>query len=218
LDLVNEPSLFVHDRPLLWLGTDVFLPQRARRLGKGAFDAQVFRQLVEAFEQRKIYNYHYWISSDHLTGWPELFAEFSYLYSLLDRYRYFGLLPHSPFIIPYASTPLYRLLTRSAEWKKQIVLKKKLEASLAALRLPLVCRVDTQWTHLNRLLSNGAMAAGRGFFDGVKEGDYLAAFQTFFSFLKQDRLLMESEGRTQEADQLKDLENKLGDLISRLLN
>lgn len=217
IDMIDDPELFVNGRPLLWLGTDVFLPSRARRLGKGPFDRQVFRKLVHEFERRKIDNYHYWISSDYSSDWPEFYEEFTYLYSLLVRHGHFGLLPHSPFVIPYPSTPLFRLLMRSEGLKKQVILRQELKAPGPGLGLPLIDRVETRWPHFNQLLSNTSLPAGRGFFDALKERDYLAAFQTFYSYLKLDRLQTESENRALVADRLKALEDKIGDIIRELM-
>ena len=74
------------------------------------------------------------------------------------------------------------------------------------LHLPLVARVETYWPNLNRLLANESLVAGRGFFDA-----------TFYGYLKQDRMLSESEGRDAVADKLKTLEGKLENTIGQMM-
>ncbi len=218
MDLIDDAALFVEERPLLWLGTDVFLQQWAKRLGKGYFQAEALESLVSEFEKRGILNYHYWISSDHLSDWQEFVREFTFIYYLLQHFEHFALLPHAPFVIPYFTTPLFRLLQTSEKFKKQIIYKNTLSAPLPYLQLPLVARVETCWPNLNRLLANESLAAGHGFFNSIKERDYLSAFQSIYGFLRQDRLLVESEDRGVESEKLKILEAELEDTIGSMMS
>jgi hypothetical protein len=217
LEIIADKSLYVDDNPLVWSGTDAFLKKRGKKLGKIIPGEQQMIQLVEELEKRQIRNYHYWISSDYRSGWGEFTQEFMFIYRLHDRFNYFGLIAHSPFLVPYSTTPLYRLLTGSAQLKNQIKYKKILESGKEMFIFPLVERVETPYIHLNRLLDNEKLSNRRGFFDYLKQKDYVNAFITLYNFLKQERIDAESFNRNEDAGQLKQIENKVESFISEML-
>jgi hypothetical protein len=217
LDLVADRALYMENNPLVWLGTDAFLQRRGKKMAKVLPDEPGLTALIEGFEKRKVRNYHYWISSDHYSDWLEFTAEFMLIYRLLKDFGYFGLIAHSPFLAPYSTTPLYRLLNRSAELKDRVRYKKILAGEHPAFTFPLVERVETGFNHLNGLLRNEKPANREGFFDYLKKKEYIEAFITLYSFLKQERMDAESLNRPDLAAQLKQTEREVEDLISREL-
>ena len=56
-----------------------------------------------------------------------------------------------------------------------------------------------------------------GFFTYLKDNDYPNAFITIYEFLKQDRISLENEGKTEKAAELRSYEYKLGKLIANLV-
>ncbi len=215
LDLIQGPSLYVEDHPLVWAGTDTFLKPRGKRLGKPIPDEESITRLVEEFEKREIRNYHYWISSDHLSGWEEFTREFIFIYQLRTRFEYFGLLPHSPFVVPYPASPLYKHLIRSPGLKERIKYKRILESSREVFVLPLVERVETRYRHLNRLLDNEKLSNRLGFFDYLKQKDYLEAMITLYNFLKLERMDAESIDHRELAESLSKIEAGVEEFISQ---
>jgi len=216
LDTIAEKTLYVENNPLTWSGTDAFLQVRGQRLGKWIpAEAQIL-ELIEAFEEREIRHYHYWISSDYRSTWEEFVREFRFIYRLFTHYKRFGLLAHSPFLVPYSTTPLYRLLIRSSELKVRVKYKQILKAEKEMFRFPLVERVETAYPHLNRLLNNEKLGNRMGFFDYLKEKDYLNAFITIYDFLKKERLSFESSNST-ETESLVKTEREIDAFISTII-
>ncbi len=187
LELVSDPGLYVGDQPLLWLGSDVFHPARARRLVKGAIAPDRLEALVAEFERRRVRNYHYWISSDAESNWDEFVRELAWLERVSRRYPHFGLLAHAPFLIPYASAPIFRALDRGGR-TAQIRLRARLAGPGPAFGYPLVEKATTPSAGLNQLLGNESPDRGAGFFDFLRARDYHAAAKLAYHFLRQDQL------------------------------
>jgi hypothetical protein len=214
LDVIDDKSLYVENNPLVWLGTDTFLRQRGKRLGKKTpVEAQLLR-LIEEFEKREIRNYHYWISSDYLSDWDEFTREFMFIYQLYSRFNYFGLIAHSPFLVPYSTTPVYSHLIHSKELKNRVKYRQILKSNKDLFTFPLVERVETGYRHLNRLLNNEKLNDGPGFFDYLRQKDYVHAFITLYNFLKQERMEAVPQERSQELIQI---ERNVEELISKML-
>jgi hypothetical protein len=191
-DTLADGSLYVDNNPVVWVGTDAFLKERGKKLGKWIPPEEQMLALLGAFEERGIRNYHYWISSDYDTDWEEFAREFLYIYRLHSAYKTFDLIAHAPFLVPYSSTPLYRQLLRSTELQKRIKYKQILKAGKPVFEFPLVDRVETAYVYLNRLLSNEQWGNRLGFFDYLKQKDYLNAFIVLYDYLKQERISFES--------------------------
>jgi hypothetical protein len=214
LDMIDDKSLYVENNPLVWLGTDTFLKQRGKRLGKKTRGKAQLLRLIEEFEKREIRNYHYWISSDHLSDWDEFTREFEFIYQLHTRFNYFGLIAHSPFLVPYFATPVYRHLIHSEELKNRIRYRRILKSNKELFTFPLVERVETGYRHLNRLLNNEKLNHRSGFFDYLRQKDYVNAFITLYNFLKQERMEVVSR---EQAEGLIQIEKNLEELISKML-
>ena len=217
INVIDDKSLYVEDNPLVWAGTDAFLKQRGKRLGKAIPEDDQMIRLVEAFEKREIRNYHYWISSDHRSDWDEFAREFMFIYHLQREFKYFEIIAHSPFAVPYPNTPLYKHLVHSSELKNQIKYKKILKAEREMFTFPLVERVETAYSHLNRLLTNEKLENRLGFFDYLAQKDYINAFITLYDFLKQERIDAESLNRDEEVLRLRDTEKKVEGFISEIV-
>jgi hypothetical protein len=199
LDLVGDPELYVDNRPLLWLGTDVFLDARARRLGKMLPAPEVFGELLGEFEKRQIRHYHYWISSDGQSDWGELVDEFALVCKFYRDFPNFGLLAHAPFIVPYPASRLFQLLSADAP---NLKIREELEAPDPRFSYQVVERLETKYVNLNKLLKNEKACGENGFFDFLKEINFIAAAQLAYHFLKQEQLQGavndQSLGRAQE--------------------
>ena len=186
LDLVADPGLYVGDKPLLWLGTDAFLSQRARRLGKKRPPAKKFKELLKELEKRNVRHFHYWISSDGDSTWLEFVEELALIFSFFRDFSNFGLLAHAPFVVPYPSSALFKSL---APDDPRLKIKLRLDAPDARFSYRVIDRLETRWPQLNALLRNEKAGGEKSFFDFLKEKDLMAAAQLAYHFLKQEMLL-----------------------------
>lgn len=185
LDLIAEPEMYFEGRPLLWLGTDTFLLARARRLGKKLPPIAKFRELLEELERRKLRHFHYWISSDGDSTWEEFVDELAFIFGFFRDFPGFGLLAHAPFIVPYPASLLFGRLPTG---DPKLQLKLELAAPDPRFSYKVVDRLETRWPQLNNLLRNEKAGGEKGFFDFLKEKDFLAAAQLAYHFLKQEML------------------------------
>jgi hypothetical protein len=209
LDLVTDPALYVEDRPLLWLGTDAFLAERARRLGKKLPSRDHFSQLLGEFEKRGLRHFHYWISSDGATTWDEFVEELALIFGFFRDFANFGLLAHAPFIVPYPSSRLFGTL---APKDPRLKIKLALDAPDSRFAYRVIDRLETSWPQLNNLLRNERAGGEKGFFDFLKEKDLMAAAQIVYYFLKQEQL----QGATTDSGVLRareDLEKVISELM-----
>lgn len=215
IDTIDDREAFVNQRPLVWLGSDAFLPQRAGRLGKWLPQPQAMERLIAEFEERDILNYQYWICSDQHTDWQEFVQEFLLICAWQQRFKNFSILAHSPFLVPYTSTPLHRLLSQSPNLKKQIKIKKTLGSRQEMFNFDLVERLETPFPYLNRLLNNEGSGKGEsGFLDSLKQNDWFNAGLTIYNFLKQERMVAEADHDHQSSKTLKETESLLEQFLA----
>jgi hypothetical protein len=187
LDQVADRDLYVDGRPLLWLGTDVFLESRARRLGKRLPAENGFRLLLGEFEKRGLRHFHYWISSDGDSTWQEIAEELALIIAYHRDFPGFALLAHAPFTVPYPASALGRRLARSAAIPA-VKIREEFPAPDPRFAYVLVERLETAFPNLNRLLNNEKAGGTLGFFGFLKEKDFKAAAQLAYYFLKQEEL------------------------------
>lgn len=211
--LSGDHELFVNGKPLLWLGTDVFVPGRGKRLGKRLPPKEKLLQLLDTFEKKNILNYHYWISSDHRTDWREFVAEFDVICELMAQFEYFNLLAHSPFVVPYPSSPLYRSIIRE-DRDEQIRVKQWLRGPHPVFDLPLVERAVTGFSMLNQMLENSPIKENMGFFDYLKDKNIRDSWVTIYTFLKKERMAFRQDDPL--TDSLLSLESLVEERISSL--
>ncbi len=185
LDLVADRDLYVDDRPLLWLGSDVFLSRRTGRLGKKLPSAAAFAALLAEFEKRGLRHFHYWISSDGDSTWEEFVDELALILGFYRDFPGFGLLAHAPFIVPYPSS---RMFQRLEAGDPRLKVKLALEAADPRFSYSIVDHIETRWPQLNNLLRNEKAGGEKGFFDLLKEKEFIAAAQLTYHFLKQEEL------------------------------
>lgn len=110
VDFISNPEFYIYKRPLLWLGTDSFLSERRKRLGRKPINKKAIEELIEMFEKKEIGNFHYLILSDHKTDWIEFIEEIIFICNLQKSYKYFGVIPTSRFLIPYPYTPSFKVI------------------------------------------------------------------------------------------------------------
>lgn len=209
LALLSDIELYI-DAPLVWLGTDTFSVSRGKRLGKYIPDAGTMSGILDAFQQRGIRNYHYWIISDYASGWPELSREIERIRQWWKTYSLFHILPHAPFLVPYPSTALYRLLFRTGR-SGQIRFRKHFHSRHRCLEYALVDRVESPWEMLNRMLLAPEGEAGESFIGALKHRDSKQVLEIAFQYLRQERLRMQ-EGDMHQ-DSLARVENRLNRLL-----
>lgn len=217
IDLVDDKSLFVEGKPLFWAGTDAFLVERGKKLGKIIPSETQLKSLTDLLEKKGIEHYHYWISSDYKSNWNEFTNELMLICYLLKNYTRFHIIAHAPFLVPYSTTPLYRLLASSEETYKQIKFKKILSPSSPFFKFPLPQRVETPFLNLNRMLLNEKQGQQMGFFDYFEEKDFPNLWISVYNFIKADRLDAESNSNIELTQELIKLERELETYISNLL-
>ncbi|MFH2108793.1 MAG: hypothetical protein ABII93_09010 [Chrysiogenia bacterium] len=212
LDLASDPELYIDGRPLLWLGTDVFLPPRAKRLGKRLPSPETFAVLLVELEKRGLRHFHYWISSDGASSWEEFAGELALIIQYHRDFANFNLLAHAPFIVPYPASRLFRELTKGGRVVAAMKLKTELRAPDPLFDYILPERLETAWPNLNRLLNNEKAGGETGFFGFLKEKDFKAAAQLAYHFLKQEEL------QGEKSDQgLQSAQKKLEETIAKFL-
>ncbi len=208
IDIVNKRNLYAMKKPLLWLGTDGFLKERKKVLSKFIPDKNNLIKLVEEFEKKEILNYHYWISSDYNTNWNIFIKELLFIIDLKENFSNFYLLAHSPFIIPYPSTPVFKIIQKKVMNNR--IRYKKIYKNNEKIILKLVERLETEYDNLNLLLLNTKDENNKGFFDYIKEYDFLSALKLCYTYLKKD-ILLYNDNELKETERL--LYNKISELI-----
>lgn len=220
LDLVSDPLWYYPRRPLLWIGTDVFLSPRALRLGKYLPDLPLLEKLFAFMEEKKIDHHHYWISSDAASTWEELIDELERIESWSRRFSHFRLLAHAPFLVPYTGTPIFSRLKREGR-ASQIRFRKRLAAPHPAFSLELVDLVETAFPAMNEMLRNRLASpgsGGSGFLGLLKSRDFKGLWLTVYTSLRNERLQMEGEGeQTREFGRLRELESRLEERLAILI-
>jgi len=216
ISIINNKKLFVGKQPLIWLGTDAFLKARGKKLAKFIPDIEQLTELIKIFETEKIKNIHYWISSDPDSTWSEFISEFIMIESLKNKFKYFGILAHAPFLIPYLSTPLTSKLLKSDNYLSQLVYKKKIFSKKSLYNISFAERVETKFKYLNRLLSNEKTVGNKGFFDYFKENDSYNSFLTIYNLLKKERIEAEANNDFKMSSYLLKDENKIETILSEL--
>jgi len=216
IKIISNKKLY-NKKPLLWIGTDTFLKKRSQRLGKPLSEIKELYHLLEKFEQYEIDNYHYWISSDHLTTWEEFIDELIIIYKLQKKFTRFYLLAHAPFLIPYPSTPAYKLIMKSENYRNQIKFKKILKGIDPMFNLTLVDYVETRSEYLNRLLKNEKLSGEKGFFDYLKNNDTKNAIILAYNFLKKERISGENFRDKYANKDIRTIEKKLEEFITKIV-
>ncbi len=217
IDLVADKKLYKGIVPLLWLGTDTFIKSRGVRLGKPLPDKKMIYELISVFEKKGINNYHYWISSDHKTTWSEFIEELLIIFDLRSKYSRFTILPHSPFLIPYPSTPAYKLISKSEKYRALIKYRKIIKGPDPVFDLELVDHVETEFRSLNRLLRNEKLPGKKGFFDYLKNGEFEDALICTYSFIKEERITGEKSLDVHIFKSIIETEKKISEQIIKLI-
>ncbi len=109
LDFIACKDFYFGNRPLLWLGTDSFLPSRRKRLGRKPLDEKTIEILIKMMEEREISNFHYLILTDFQTEWEEFIEELFFIFHLQEKYDFFEIMATSKFLIPYPYTPSFKI-------------------------------------------------------------------------------------------------------------
>lgn len=186
-------------KPVLWIGTDVFIKQRAKRLAKKSGESDI-ENAVLRMEKLRIENYHYWILSDCMSSLTEFTEEFLFVIKLLSKYRHFHLLPNSPFLIPYPYTPSFKRVILKC--RDKIVYRKILRKN--GIQYPIVLHEkpssDSLYNLLNPEKSLVPWLKPGEFIELLRNKEIERAASLLISLLREERLFhSELEGRFYEA-------------------
>lgn len=190
LDLLSRREYYVKE-PLIWLGTDAFVQPRGKHLAKQVPARETLERLLAGLDSRGIRHWHYWICSDPYSGWKELVDELDLIRRWWNRFASFHILPHSPFLVPYPTTPLYAQLMNSARGQ-HIRYREWLQSPIPCLNYPLVERVETDFEMLNLMLRGHLDGHHPPFLESLRRRDSLASLETAHYFIRQERLRLES--------------------------
>ncbi len=183
LDFISNPEFYIYKKPLLWLGTDSFLPERRKRLGRKPLNKKSIEEIVEMFEKKEIWNFHYLILSDHKTDWIEFIEEIIFICNLQKCYKYFEIIPTSRFLIPYPYTPSFKIIPMD-RIEKEILSAK----GYPQFDYPIVKFVKPQnqsiYYLLNSSLPFGSLTFERDFINSLASKNFREVINTLYSILK----------------------------------
>ena len=185
LDLAADRDLYVAGRPLVWLGTDAFLQDRAKRLGKRLPGPRKFHRPAGRIRKTRPAPFSLLDRSDGDSTWEEFVDELALIFGFYRDFSGFGLLAHAPFVVPY---PASRMFGRLEADDQRLKVKLALEATDPRFSYQVVERLETKYVNLNKLLKNERAGGEKGFFDLLKAKDFIAAAQIAYHFLKQEQL------------------------------
>jgi len=180
IDMISERDLYVSE-PLLWIGTDAFLIERQKRLGKPKFKKEILKKILNEFEIRKVRNYHYWILLDKDSKWEEFLKEFFLIWELSNEFEYFNLLPMNSYIIPYPYTPAYRRYKTGD--KNSLVYKSILKSKFSSeYDYPLVLKEKPKDEQLNFCVKPDINLK---MLKRIRNKKYFEAFQTIYFYFRK---------------------------------
>jgi hypothetical protein len=181
MTFLSDPELYPGGRPLMWIGTDAFNSARLARLGKvgGSADIEFIAQVLK---KNKILGCHYWIMTDADSDWEEFLEELMMLHALTESCgETFRILPNAASLIPYPSTPMYRLRFHQKRHNR-IEMKTVLQTDrLTDFNYPLVAfeRPDSPFLHAlvepEARVPERLMFNARNFIRDIRKKDLLSA-------------------------------------------
>lgn len=200
---------FVDGKVILWIGTDAFIDQRRRRLGKTGTSRDI-SAVCRDIHRFGFLGYHYWIMTDADSDWMEFIDELRVLGHLKTMCGdSFNVLPNAATLVPYPSTPVYRRRIARKQTNR-IVLKAWLSIpGLSALDYPLVSHERPVDDYLYALVEPRAAAAERivadpwRCIDHVRAGRFNDAVMESLAVLSLKLRDMEAGSRRNELEALK---------------
>ncbi len=213
LNFIFNPEFYFGNEPLLWLGTDSFLPERRKRLGRKPLNKKLIEELIEIFERKVARNFHYLILSDHKTDWIEFIEEILFICELQRSYKYFDIIPTSRFLIPYPYTPSFRIIPIERIEKENLSIK-----GYPQFDYPIVKFAKPQNEHifalLNPSISFESSISPKDFVNSLSTKNFREVINILYSFLK---LSVQRERNEQKrkilVNLIEDLERKGQNLI-----
>lgn len=205
LDFLSIKEFYFHNRPLLWLGTDSFLPERRKRLGRKPLSKKIIEELIQLMEDKKIKNFHYLILTDHKTDWEEFINEIIFICELQKKYSFFEIIPTSKFLIPYPYTPSFKIIPEERIEKETLSIE-----NYPQFNYPLVKFAKPENEYIYALLNSPVFfefsVKGDSFIQSLTSRNFREVFNTLYSFLKINSQT-ENDGKKKKI--LKDLMEKL---------
>lgn len=183
LDFLSIKEFYFNDRPLLWLGTDSFLPERRKRLGRKPLNKKIIEELIQRMEEKKIENFHYLILSDHKTDWDEFINEIIYICEIQKKYSFFEIIPTSKFLVPYPYTPSFKIIPEERIEKETLSID-----GYPQFDYPIVKFAKPQNEYIYALLNPYDFfefpIKGESFLQSLSSRNFRDVFNTFYGFLK----------------------------------
>ncbi len=213
LDFLSIKDFYFYNKPLLWLGTDSFLLERRKRLGRKALDKKIIEELIQLMEEKKIKNFHYLILSDHKTDWEEFIDEIIFICELQKKYSFFEIIPTSKFLIPYPYTPSFKIIPKERIEKETLSID-----DYPQFNYPLVKFAKPKNENIYALLnlSNSFKfpIQNSNFVQSLSSRNFREVFNTLYSFLKINIYNENNEERIKTLKELlENLEDKAEDFI-----
>ncbi|HPQ41693.1 MAG TPA: hypothetical protein PLV45_15080, partial [bacterium] len=206
---LSEPSGFVDDRVVLWIGTDAFSKVRLHRLGKQGSESDIER-ICEDIHSFGFFGYHYWIITDAESTWEELMGELQLMLRAKSNYpESFHILPNAATLVPYPGTPVYRQRLQQKVYP-QIILQALLTIpGCPELDYPLVSHERPRDSYLYALVEPRADVAERlltdpwRFINHIRAGRFGDAIMDALAILTLKIRDMENGCRRNELETLK---------------
>ncbi len=183
LDFLSEKKYYFEEKPLIWLGTDSFLPERRKRLGRKPLNREIIEEIIEKMEERHILNYHYLILSDHKTDWMDFIEEIIFICELQKNYKYFDIIPTSRFLIPYPYTPSFKIIPFDRIEKKILSIKNypKFDYPIVKFAKP---QNEYIYALLNPNISFEPLIFEKDFINSLSKKNFREVINTLYSLLK----------------------------------
>lgn len=203
IKILSDKKLYLKENPLLWIGTDVFIESRAKRLNKSIRNQKIIEGLLNHLDREKTLNYHYWILSDMGSDWEEFLSEFIFILKMKLRFKKtFFILPNSPFLIPYPGTEAFERIKNNNLFNRIKILSSfetdgfpEFNHKISAYEIP-----KSEYLHslLNPSVKPELRTVSSTFLDRLREENYHSAFQEAIYYLNQEILCLKSTNENKE--------------------
>ncbi|MEW6455290.1 MAG: hypothetical protein AB1410_01070 [Acidobacteriota bacterium] len=214
IEILSDKKLYFKENPLLWIGTDVFIESRAKRLNKSIRNQKIIEGLLNHLDRKKILNYHYWILSDMESDWGEFLQEFHFILKMKLRFKEtFFILPNSPFLIPYPGTEAFERIKNNNLFDRIRILWGFETDGFPEFTHKIVAYEIPKSEYLHSLLNPSVKPELRNvsstFLDHLRGENYHSAFQEAIYYLNHEILFLKSTNENKERiDLLEEIKEK----------
>ncbi|MGQ9617965.1 MAG: B12-binding domain-containing radical SAM protein, partial [Candidatus Aminicenantia bacterium] len=201
LNFLSIKEFYFKNTPLLWLGTDSFLPERRKRLGRKFIDKSDIEGLVKMMDEKGIHNAHYIILSDFDTDWTEFINELFFVFELFRKFDLFDIIPTSRFMIPYPHTPSFKIIPEDRIEKEILSIEGYPEFDYPLVKY---AKPKNRYIHalLNPSLFPDIPIERKDLVELIQKRNFREALNLIYSFLKLDFTMEKEKGRKKECGEL----------------